>query len=86
MVYPAVAEQAEALKAFMKALKTKLETASPKEKKYNPHFVDKIKTGEKKVEQVQYAMVEKQDLQGFLGCAKLSLVFFKAHRNRYYVS
>jgi len=65
IVHPANAEQVNALKAFVKALKIKFEEASPKA--YNPEFVAKIQKSKKEFDEGKFICVEKDNLQQFLG-------------------
>ncbi len=60
------AEQADALKAFVKALKIDFEVATP-DNIYNPAFVAKIRKSRRQVKQGKVTRVEKADLQDFLG-------------------
>lgn len=57
-------EQDNALKAFVKALKMKLE---PSEKSYNADFVAKIEQSKKQHDKGEYTTVKKDDLKNFLG-------------------
>lgn len=65
IVHP-TSEQADALKAFIKALKIKFEIAT-NDNLYNPEFVDKIKKSKQEFQQGDYTRVEKADLKNFLG-------------------
>ena len=65
IVHPANAEQVNALKAFVKALKIKFEVTT--EKAYNTDFVEKIQKSKKEFEEGKFKRVEKDDLQQFLG-------------------
>ncbi|RFC54974.1 DUF2683 family protein [Brumimicrobium aurantiacum] len=58
-------EQANALKAFVKALKMKLEETN--DKSYNPDFVKKIKRSKKEFQEGKYTTVNKDNLESFLG-------------------
>ncbi|PWH86018.1 DUF2683 family protein [Brumimicrobium oceani] len=58
-------EQANALKAFVKALKMKFEEAE--DKPYNPDFVKKIKRSKKEFQEGKYTTVNKDNLESFLG-------------------
>jgi hypothetical protein len=58
-------EQEDALKAFAKALKIKIETV--REETYDPAFVAKIEQSEQEFEEGKYTRVEKKDLKNFLG-------------------
>lgn len=60
------AEQADALKAFVKALKIDFEVATA-DNIYNPAFVAKIRKSRRQVKQGKVTRVEKDDLQDFLG-------------------
>jgi hypothetical protein len=57
-------EQESALKAFVKALKMKLEVT---EKPYNPKFIAKIEKSKKQVQEGKVTRVEKENLKDFLG-------------------
>lgn len=61
---PNTSEEANALKAFAKALKLKFEV---KEKLYNPEFVKKILESEKEITQGKTKKVKKADLKEYLG-------------------
>ena len=65
IVHP-TSEQADALKAFIKALKIKFEIAT-NDNLYNPEFVAKIKKSKQDFEQGDYTRVAKKDLKNFLG-------------------
>jgi hypothetical protein len=65
IVHP-TSEQADALKAFIKALKIKFEIAT-NDNLYNPEFVAKIKKSKQEFEQGDYTRVAKKDLKNFLG-------------------
>jgi hypothetical protein len=65
IVHPENAEQVNALKAFVKALKIKFEIAN--EKPYNEDFVAKIKKSREEFEAGNFKRIEKEDLQNFLG-------------------
>lgn len=64
IIHPSNSEQANALKAFAKALKLKFEIA---EKPYNPEFVAKIKESQQQFKEGKFTRVKKEDLQNFLG-------------------
>ena len=57
---PANDEQANALKAFMKALKIKFEITS--EKPYNPEFVAKIQESREQAGRGEYISIKTEDL------------------------
>ncbi|MFZ1702388.1 MAG: DUF2683 family protein [Pyrinomonadaceae bacterium] len=59
------ADQADALKAFVKALKIEFEVATT-DNIYNPAFVARIKKSRGQVKQGKVTRVEKADLQDFL--------------------
>ena len=61
---PNTMEQANALKAFAKALKLKFEV---KEKPYNPEFVAKILESEKQIALGKSNKVKREDLKQYLG-------------------
>lgn len=65
IIHPENEEQANALKAFVKALKMKFEVA--KDKPYNPEFVKKIKRSKKEFQEGKYTTVNKDNLESFLG-------------------
>ena len=65
IIHPENEEQANALKAFIKALKMKFEIT--KEKAYDPDFVEKIKSSRKEHREGKYITVDKNDLESFLG-------------------
>ncbi len=65
IIHPETAEQENALKAFIKALKIKFEVS--KEKPYNPDFVAKIKESSKQAKDGKTTRVEKEDMKEFLG-------------------
>lgn len=65
IIHPENAEQVNALKAFVKALKIKFEIAN--EKPYNQDFVAKIKKSREEYNDGNFIPVEKDDLQRFLG-------------------
>jgi predicted N-formylglutamate amidohydrolase len=58
-------EQANALKAFVKALKMNFEVA--KDEPYDPEFVKKIKTSKKEYQEGKFTTVDKDNLESFLG-------------------
>ncbi len=64
--HPSTSEQAEALKAFMKALKIKFEV-STKEKEYDPSFVAKVMESRKQAKLGSVTRIEKKDLKNLLG-------------------
>ena len=64
IIHPSNSEQANALKAFAKALKLKFEIA---EKPYNPEFVAKIQKSKQEIKDGKVTRVKKEDLQSFLG-------------------
>jgi transcription antitermination factor NusG len=65
IAHPQTDEQANVIKAFMKALKIKFELL--KESPYNSDFVTKIKKSKKEFENGDFTRVEKSELQNFLG-------------------
>lgn len=65
IVQPETAEQVNALKAFMQALKIKFEVS--KEEEYNPDFVAKVEESRQQYKRGEYVSVEKKDIKGFLG-------------------
>ena len=65
IVHPTNTEQANALKAFIKAMKIKFEIKT--EKSYNPEFVKKIQKSKKEFEEGKSVSVEKENLKQFLG-------------------
>lgn len=58
------ADQVEALKAFMKALKIRFEESEIDE--YNPEFVANIKESEEEYKKGNYISIEKKDIRKFL--------------------
>jgi len=60
------ADQADALKAFARALKIDFEVATT-DSIYNPAFVAKIRKSKRQIRQKKVTRVEKKDLQTFLG-------------------
>lgn len=65
IIKPESKEQANALKAFVKALKMKFEVT--KEKPYDPEFIEKIKKSKKEYQEGKYTTVDKDNLESFLG-------------------
>lgn len=65
IIYTENKEQANALKAFAKALKMKFEVA--KEKPYDPEFVAKVKESREQYKKGEFKSVEKKDIKSFLG-------------------
>jgi len=63
--HPSTTEQAEALKAVMKALKIKFEVA--REKEYDPSFVAKVIESRKQAKLGRVTRVEKKNLKNLLG-------------------
>lgn len=63
--HPSTSEQAEALKAVMKALKIKFEVA--REKEYDPAFVAKVIESRKQAKLGRVTRVEKKNLKNLLG-------------------
>lgn len=59
-------EQANALKAFIKAMKIKFDIAT-NDNLYNPAFVAKIKKSKAQFAKGKVVEVEQKDLQNFLG-------------------
>lgn len=64
IIEPATSEEADALKAFAKALRLKFEV---REKPYNSEFVAKIKESQKQAKQGKVTRVKKENLKEFLG-------------------
>lgn len=62
---PKTAEQANALKAFMQALKIKFEVSN--EEDYSPDFVAKIEESREQYKKGEYVSIEKKDIKDFLG-------------------
>lgn len=60
IIHPANTEQANALKAFAKALKIKFEVKS--EKTYNPEFVAKIEESRKQFKDGDFTVIKTEDL------------------------
>lgn len=60
------AEQADALKAFIKALKIDFEVATA-DNIYNPAFVEKVRKSRRQIKQGKATRVGKADLKDFLG-------------------
>ena len=65
IAHPKTAEQVNALKAFMQALKIKFEIT--KEENYNPDFVQKIMESRLQAKEGKVTRVEKENLKEFLG-------------------
>jgi hypothetical protein len=65
IVHPENSEQVNALKTFIKSLNMKLEIIS--EPYYNPDFVAKINKSREEFQSGNSILVEKEDLQSFLG-------------------
>lgn len=65
IAHPKTAEQVNALKAFMHALKIKFEVSM--EEGYNPDFVAKIEESRQQYKKGEYVSVEKKDIKSFLG-------------------
>ncbi|MBK8620954.1 MAG: hypothetical protein IPN79_04135 [Saprospiraceae bacterium] len=65
MAHPSSAHQADALKAFLKALKIKFEFSD--EETYNPEFVAKILESKEQVKTGKVTRVKKENLKEFLG-------------------
>lgn len=65
IIHPENAEQANALKAFIKALNMRFETTG--EQFYDNDFVEKIKKSREEFRTGNFIHVEKEDLQSFLG-------------------
>lgn len=63
--HPTTIEQAEALKAVMKALKIKFKVVD--EKEYDPEFVNKITESQKQAMEGRVTRVAKKDLKKLLG-------------------
>jgi len=63
--HPSNSEQAQALKAFLKALKIKYEVS--KENTYDPSFVAKVLESRKQANLGRVKRVEKKDLKNLLG-------------------
>lgn len=66
IIRPSNSEQANALKAFVKALKLKFEVTK-NEDFYNPEFVAKIEKSKQEFKEGKFTRVKKEDLQSFLG-------------------
>ncbi len=65
IAHPENAEQVNALKAFVKALKIKFEI--PNERPYNEDFINKIKKSREEIKEGNFKKINKEDLQNFLG-------------------
>ena len=65
ITHPENDSQAEAIKAFLKALKIKFEVSN--DQPYNPEFVAKIKNSEQEFKDGKFTRVKKEDLHNFLG-------------------
>ncbi|MBK6785626.1 MAG: hypothetical protein IPG79_19165 [Saprospiraceae bacterium] len=65
IAHPSSAHQADALKAFLKALKIKFEFSD--EETYNPEFVEKILESKEQVKNGKVTRVKKENLKEFLG-------------------
>ena len=66
IVHPNTSEQANALKAFVKALKMKFEITT-NETTYNPDFVAKIQKSKQEFKEGKSIRVRKEELQKYLG-------------------
>ena len=64
IIEPNTTEEANAIKAFAKALKLKFEV---QEKPYNPVFVEKILKSQKEGKEGKVTRVKKENLKEFLG-------------------
>jgi hypothetical protein len=64
IAHPSSAHQADALKAFLKALKIKFEFSD--EVTYNPEFVEKIWESKKQIKEGKFTVVKKEELKSFL--------------------
>ncbi len=65
IIHPESIKQENALKAFAKALKMKIEVA--KEKPYDPEFITKIQESRQQAKEGKVIRVEKENLKEFLG-------------------
>ncbi len=65
IIHPESIEQENALKAFAKALKMKIEVA--KEKPYDPEFIAKIQESRQQFKEGKVTRVKKENLKEFLG-------------------
>jgi len=65
IAHPKTAEQVNALKAFMQALKIKFEIS--REDGYDPDFIDKIEESQQQYEKGEFVSVEKKEIKSFLG-------------------
>lgn len=65
IVHP-TSEQANALKAFIRAMKMKFDVATT-DNIYNPEFVSKIKKSKTQIKKGRFVEVQQKDLQNFLG-------------------
>jgi hypothetical protein len=65
IAHPTNAEQINALKAFMQALKIKFEISTTED--YNPDFVNKIIESKKQAKNGKVTRVTKDNLKEFLG-------------------
>ncbi len=69
IVHPTT-EQANALKAFIKAMKIKFDIATS-DNIYNPEFVAKIKKSKTQFNKGKFIQVKQDDLHNFLGLNEL---------------
>ena len=65
IVHPNTAEQENALKAFMQALKIKFVVS--KDENYNPDFVRKVMESKQQIKEGKVTRVKKENLKEFLG-------------------
>jgi predicted small secreted protein len=65
IIRPESIEQENALKAFAKALKMKIEVT--REKPYDPEFVAKIQESKQQVKEGKVTRVKKENMKAFLG-------------------
>jgi hypothetical protein len=66
IAHPQTAEQVNALKAFMQALKIKFEITKEKTS-YDPDFVAEIEESQEQYKKGEFISVEKKDIKSFLG-------------------
>jgi methyl coenzyme M reductase alpha subunit len=64
IVHPETAEQENALKAFIKALKIKFEVS--KEEPYDPEFVAKIKESQEEYKRGEFISADKEEIKKLL--------------------
>ena len=66
IAHPQTAEQINALKAFLQALKIRFEVTK-EEDSYDPDFVAKIEESREQYKKGEFISIEKKDIKDFLG-------------------